>query len=120
VYFEKTESPGAGLINFQLHFSNDMFLMWVSKMKIKLYCMLKKKKRSSQVCYRQHIKVSSYDAMYRTRGHNPGSVWIMQRPLNLPCVWAQISARYSAQEGVTFYKTTEWQNRFLLQWEMFR
>ena len=42
VYFEKTESPG-GLTNFQLHFSNDMFLMSISKMKIKLYCMLKKK-----------------------------------------------------------------------------
>jgi len=44
LYFEKTESLAESLINFQLNFSNYMFLMYVSKMKIKLYCMLKKKK----------------------------------------------------------------------------
>ena len=118
LYFEKTESLAESLINFQLNFSNYMFLMYVSKMKIKLYCILKKK-HISYVCYRHEIKVPSYDAMYRTRGDNPGNVWTMQRPLNLPCVWAQISTPYSAECGVTFYKTMDWQNRFSLQREMF-
>jgi len=45
-------------------------------MKIKLYCMFKggKKNPLQTSRYRQHIKVPSYDAMYRTRGDNPSSV----------------------------------------------